>query len=172
MTGGLSDKELAFCGLMALGWTDVGFTYKAIWGSSNKFLKDSDAKTLGKQLNARQNIKAEIENQRSKSSILTQSGDSGEFPKDIDGNPLPAFSKEVILWKMNKEYEKETEPSKKSKILTDIATINGLKREQSISDDDPMRFFLPGKCSLCNLFAEAVESGKVKKSNVDNWPEQ
>jgi len=155
-------QDMAFADLIAIGWTNPADVYKAINAVVIRNMSEGKIKQEAKSTRERPDIKARISETRSRLSGAVRS--DGATAK---GSADP-FSKEETLKRLLVEA---TDPnaSQANRIAANekIATINGLKKEEQVSDNDPVRIYAPNRCECCNLFADALKSGKIKAEDAD-----
>ena len=153
-------QDMAFADLIALGWANEADVYKAINAVIIRNLSENKIKQEAKLIRARSDIKERIADTKAK--IITGGKKSRSSEND------DPFSKEATLTRLLAEA---TDPnaSQANRIAANgqIATINGLKKEEQISERDPVRIYAPNRCEGCNLFNEALKGGRIKVEDAD-----
>lgn len=73
------------------------------------------------------------------------------------------YDKEALINELSKIARTATDDKIKMQALEKIANIDGMKREQSVGNEEVTKFYLPIKCFICSLYKDAVERGEIEE---------
>lgn len=155
-------QDMAFADLIAVGWAKEADVYKAINAVIIRNMSEIKIKQEAKLIRDRTDIKLRISETKSKIRC------AGRMDRSESLDQSDPYSKESTLARLLIEAnDPNATPSNRILANEKIATINGLKKEEQISDKDPVRIYAPSRCECCNLFVEALKIGKIKAEDAD-----
>jgi len=155
-------QDMAFSDLIAIGWAKESDVYKAINAIVSRNMSEGKIKQESKLIRERSDIKTRI------SETKLKLRGAASVTRTATGEAQDPFSKEATLQRLLTEAQ-DPNATQANRIAANgqIAVINGLKKEEQISERDPVRIYAPNRCEGCNLFNEALKAGKIVAEDAD-----
>lgn len=162
-------SELAFADLIAVGWQKPDEIYKAVFSQEAKFMKDEKIKAVSRSLAKRPDIveRAMQTRERIEDSVRKKRDSSGP-ESELSSNSIGG--KADRMQQLQNIADTAIDDRVRIAAIKELAALGGDKKDATTGKDDPVRFFLPIKCSGCNLFKEAVKVGFVKYDDGTKIP--
>ena len=158
-------SELAFADLMALGWEKPKNVYMAVFSQEAKFMSDEKIKATANALAKREDIRVRVSQTEER---IAKKFKQSNVNLDSDDNEISG--KADRMRQLQSIVNSTDDPKVKIQAIEKLAVLAGDKKDTVTGKDDPVRFYLPQKCSGCNLFIEACRVGFVKYDDGSNVP--
>ena len=79
---------------------------------------------------------------------------------ELDSNELGTRSRDDVIKELNLLANQETEPKRKSEILMKLADLEQMKKTEDAPESEQIKYYLPLKCSQCQLYKNAKNKKK------------
>lgn len=150
----LDVREIAFCDLMATGWSSADAYViamgKGLSWTDERVLAEADA-LLGREV-IRDRI-AVVRSEMQKAAVAPR-----KKKEDDEADLLGKANKEYILKELVRVKATLTEGTKEwNDINKQIVDIAQLKKDEITVEDKTVHYFLPLKCNMCSLRKKADE---------------
>ena len=157
--------DAAFADLIAMGWSSSD-AYLSIYLLPKTTATAESVKTKGRAAKSREEIGERI---RKTQRVLAER--FGGYAEPAEETTTGGdYSKENVLRQLHTEAQNADDAKTRIQAWEKIATINGLKKQESIEGEEPTRIYMPALCTGCSLFQSAVEKGLIKKTDCEKSP--
>lgn len=89
-----------------------------------------------------------------------------EVNKSGDGKVV-SRSKDEVSKELNSLVEKTSDPKLKAELLMKIADLEGMKKQETDDKESQIKYFMPLKCSQCDLYKTA-KTANISTKNTDS----
>lgn len=79
---------------------------------------------------------------------------------ELDSTENSTRSREDVIKELNILADQESEPKRKSEILMKLADLEQMKKQDEAPESDQIKYYLPLKCSQCQLYKNAKNKKK------------
>ena len=154
----LSLQDRAFSDLVALGWKSTE-AFKIVFSTK---AENSSIPTLASRKTASTEISLYI---NSKKLLLSNVNvDSSNSQNGAENSTGKVRDKADIRLDLNSLIDKEKDPSKKSKMLVELASLDQMKKSETLNTEGQQtRYYLPLRCESCSLFRNSRVSGELDR---------
>jgi hypothetical protein len=86
----------------------------------------------------------------------------GSKDKSSEDNYIDFSQRNNVIEALSKSANEETDSLRRTKILSEIADLQRMDKDENKDDKELIHFYLPLTCKRCNLYCQEMEKRKKK----------